>query len=82
MAVYMTPAAPRTARAIATGLIPCQGALKMAATSNTDPKWTIVGVANALPARSASLVTGKSAMRVITTNCNPINAPAEDPTMT
>jgi hypothetical protein len=42
----------------------------------------MVGVANALLARSTSLTIGTSAMRVRTTNCNPIKAPADDPTIT
>jgi hypothetical protein len=40
----------------------------------------MVGVANALPA--CGVATGRSATSVMTTNCNPISAPADDPTMT
>jgi hypothetical protein len=42
----------------------------------------IVGVAKALLPPSTSLTIGISAINVMTTNCNPISAPADDPTMT
>ena len=53
-----------------------------AASSSTDPKCTIVGVRKALLARWTSLTTGLSEIRVMTTNCNPISATADDPTIT
>jgi hypothetical protein len=42
----------------------------------------MVGVAKALPIRASSFDLGVFAMRVRTTNCRPIKAPADDPTMT
>jgi len=66
----------------AAGAIPCQGALRTPASSSTAPKWTMVGVANASPACAAPFPMGMSAMRVMTTNCKPISAPADEPTIT
>src|SRR5689334_7672769 len=70
-----------TAARVAKLVIECQGARERADTSNTAPKWTTVGVAKAGPASSA-WTGGRSATRVITTNCNPMSAPAAEPTMT
>ena len=39
-------------------------------------------VAKASPASASPRPSGKSAMSVITTNCKPIRAPAEEPTIT
>jgi len=44
-------------------------------------KWMMVGVEKTGPA-SAILGDGFSAIRVMTTNCRPISAPAAPPTMT
>jgi len=40
----------------------------------------MVGVANALPASADA--SGEPAIKVRTTNCNPIRAPADEPTIT
>jgi hypothetical protein len=66
----------------ATRPIPSQGALRIADKRRTAPKWTTLGVANALPARSSTCEAGRSARSVITTNCKPIRAPADEPTIT
>jgi hypothetical protein len=68
-------------QAIAANSAPGQGTRIRAETSSTALKCTIVGVAKAAPARCMSF-TGFSAISVITTNCNPISAPAAEPTMT
>lgn len=48
---------------------------------STMPKWTTVGLPKALVAGSfPSAFT--SAPRTITTNCRPVSAAAEEPTMT
>src|SRR5882724_2814982 len=78
---YTTPATPQTPSANATFDSECQGALRIADTSSTAQKCTIVGVPNALISL-AVLCFRDSAMRAITTNCNPVNAAPEEPTMT
>jgi hypothetical protein len=41
----------------------------------------MVGLANAAPA-AAACIGGLSSISVITTNCNPMSAPAAEPTIT
>jgi len=81
MMIYTTPLMPMRPTIAATDAASCHGAHRTAARSNTAPKWTIVGVANAGPA-SAARGGDLSAMSVMTTNCNPVSAPADEPTMT
>ena len=58
-----------------------QGALRIAERRSTAQKCTTVGVPNADISREVLWVRD-SAMSTITTNCNPVNAAADDPTMT
>ena len=58
-----------------------QGALMIAEISRQTQKWTTVGVPNARMPRW-SLFTFDSEISVITTNCRPVKAPAEEPTIT
>lgn len=67
---------------MAAALTEVQGALRAAARSRTAEKWTMVGVAKVLLASALLPLTGMLEIRVMTTNCNPISAPAEEPTMT
>ena len=57
----------------------CQGALVTAATSSTAQKWMMVGVLNAAMAPPSP--RPDSAVSVITTNCRPVSAAADEPTM-
>jgi hypothetical protein len=62
-------------------LTSCQGIWTSADSKRQAPKWTTVGVAKARPA-SDMPACGLSAIKVMTTNCRPISAPAADPTIT
>lgn len=81
MTAYAIPAGPTKPQGAAATAMDPQGARRTADKNNTALKWTIVGVANAAPA-SAARTTGLSAMSAMTTNCNPIKAPAAEPTIT
>src|SRR5690242_13648003 len=65
---------------IITAVIESHGARSRAQRKRTTLKWTTVGEPNAAPASGLRIC--RSAIRVMTTNCSPISAPAEDPTMT
>jgi hypothetical protein len=58
-----------------------QGARSKADTSRMALKWMMVGVEKTGPA-TAIMGDGFSAIRVMTTNCRPISAPAAPPTIT
>ena len=78
---YKTPRSPPTPSTSAALESEGQGALRIAETSRTAQKWTMVGVAKARVA-GAPPSAPTSAPRTITTNCRPVRAAAEDPTMT
>ena len=61
---------------------PCHGALKMADTSSAAQKWTTFGVPNADRVSPVPRIMPPSVISVSTTNCSPVSAPAEEPTMT
>jgi len=67
IASYNKPPSPTAPIASAALKSACQGVVMIAANSNTVPKWTIVGVANA-PSAESDLRTRLSAMRATTTN--------------
>src|SRR5437867_11690709 len=78
---YATPTTPQAPRPNAALESACHGALSIADISSTAQKCTIVGVANAravVTSRSAF----KSAASTITTNCRPVSAADEEPTIT
>jgi hypothetical protein len=54
----------------------------MADRRSTAPKWTTLGVEKAPPACASARAIGVSAMSVMTTNCKPMSAPADEPTIT
>jgi hypothetical protein len=60
--------------------VECHGALSSAAMSSTAQKWRMVGVPKAAISVEP-LFTEESAIRVTTTNCRPVSAPADEPTM-
>ena len=82
MTAYTTPLNPPVPHTTAGPMIPSHGELKIAESPSTAPKCTIVGVAKASPASALFPVIGLSEMRLITTNCKPMRAPADDPTIT
>ena len=55
--------------------------MSIAAVPSTMQKWNTVGVPKALTASSLPLRCA-SAIRAVTTNCRPVNAAPDDPTMT
>jgi len=65
---------------LAMSTILCQGARINADKNSTVPKCTIVGVPNAALAAPVP-ACARSATSVRTTNCNPIKAPAAEPTI-
>jgi hypothetical protein len=82
MMEYANPVSPSGPLGTAATPTLLHGALGTAESKTTVPKWTMVGVANASPACAAPGLRGKLATRAITTNCNPIRAPADEPTIT
>src|SRR5947207_12959535 len=58
------------------------GELRMAAISSTRQKCTTVGLANASTPVSGAVLALDSLVSVMTTNINPVTAPADDPTIT
>jgi hypothetical protein len=72
----LTPVEPKVSCASLRGFDP---RIPEAPTQVTDARETGV---KASPACASSRSVGLPAMRVMTTNCNPISAPADDPTMT
>src|SRR6266536_467844 len=78
---YAMPATPQIPKHHAALDEACHGALVIPETSRTAQKCTIVGVPNA---RISSMlrVPSASAISAITTNCNPVKAPADEPTIT
>src|SRR5688572_31953108 len=77
---YTTPTKPQTPRPSAGLHSACHGALTIAETSRAPQKWTIVGVPNARVVETLNAFTSEP--RTITTNCRPVSAAAEEPTMT
>src|SRR4051812_19615691 len=73
----MHPSSPTPPKAQAANMALGQGTRINAEISREALKWTIVGVEKAGPASVTPLV-GRSASRVMTTNCRPISAPADD----
>src|SRR5947207_14135425 len=73
-----TPQAPNTSPALDKA---CHGALNTAEMNKTAQKCTTVGVPKA---RTSSMLAAASASEIsaITANCKPVNAPAEEPTIT
>jgi hypothetical protein len=82
MTEYTIPLSPTKPQTIATAPIPSHGALRRADSNSTTPKCTTLGVEKASPACASPRATDLPAMRVMTTNCNPISAPADEPTIT
>ena len=78
--VYATPPAPQRVSASPGPSIVCQGALRIAETSSTSQKCTIVGVPKA--SSDGAFMARASAPNATTTNCRPVNAAAEEPMMT
>jgi len=56
----------------------CQGALTIAATSSVTQKWTTVGVPNAPISSGGVELVRVCPTTLITTNCRPVSAAAED----
>ena len=81
MHTYTTPTSPQAPIAIAALDNVGHGAATIDASSRTNAKWRIVGVPKA---SIVSLELGRlvSATSAITTNCSPVSAAAEDPTIT
>src|SRR5207247_8688037 len=75
----MPPAAHRLSASPRLAIVR-QGAVRIAATSRTSQKWTIVGVPKACT--SGPRTERDSAPRAITTNWRPVHAAAEEPTIT
>jgi len=80
-ALYTSPPTPQIPRATESGPSAGHGALMIADTSRANVRCTTVGVPNALS--DAAVARWRlSARRVMTTNCRPMSAPPDDPTMT
>ena len=79
--MYTIPATPEALRSRPALETPRHGTLRIAAMSRTAQKWTTVGVPNA-PTVSGARVERASAPRTITTNCSPVSAAADEPTIT
>jgi hypothetical protein len=79
--VYALPSTPAVAMIADAVTTPRQGALRIAAFRSTAQKWTMVGVPKA---RVVMEVAGASisAPSTITTNCRPVSAAADEPTIT
>ena len=78
---YASPKSPQAASAAPAFETAVHGALTIADTSSTAQKCTMVGVPKArIVAGPVGLLP--SDMRVITTNCRPVSAAAEEPTIT
>ena len=60
----------------------CRGVAQMAAISRTAQKCTTCGDPNALISCSPPLTAVLPEMSAMTTNCNPVSAAADEPTMT
>lgn len=76
------PAEAHQTQRTETATTPPHGALLTADSNSTTRKWTTLGVEKAPLVCASPRSTGLLAMRVMTTNRNPINAPADEPTMT
>src|SRR6185437_181737 len=81
LAAKPRPIRPQTTRAIETPSNDGQGALMIAETSSAPPRWTTVGVPNALMVPEVVRVR-VSLISAMTTNCNPMSAAPDEPTMT
>lgn len=77
------PNRPMSAIAAAAWVSDRQGALRTAEVSSAEQKWTTVGVLNvAVPSRLDAVDVLFPSTSVMTTNINPVNAPADEPVMT
>ncbi|TMA23324.1 MAG: hypothetical protein E6J85_02340 [Deltaproteobacteria bacterium] len=74
-----TPHSPIAQRAVAST---CHGALMIAATSKLAQKCTTLGVPKAETSSVPLVSSGSAPITLMTTNCRPVSAAAEDPTIT
>src|SRR5262245_29413740 len=79
---YTRPDAPQIATTTPAGASVLQGALKIAETRSAAQKCTTLGLPNAAIASPRAGMEPAFAISVSTTNCSPVRAPADEPTIT